>query len=227
MLGTVLSLLLSPMALGFAENPSAEEPASDAAFRGEPFRSLQAEALQRFPDLSAEEAVRLVRENFRHVYANCVKESRFLVKPNNQRIAARTLEILRLQRDLSRTLARARRSLAARAEPTRGRAASIQVSLVREAGRTGRKIRDIFRENFLDMSHASFQMTLGTGRNSFLMFLLEAERINRLLSQEMERYFLRDRPGIVAVGDYERPSIGVLGDALAKLAKISEEQLDR
>ncbi len=194
--------------------------------RGEAFRQLEIELLQRNPGMSPENAAQLLAENFRHLYVNCVKESGFLVKPSSQRIASLTLELLRQQRELEDILVRARRSLALAADPSGGRMASLKLGLIREARQKGRKIRDIFRQNFLDSSQASFQMTMArSGDTAFLTFVMEGERINRLLNQEMERYFFGARPGVVAVRDYQRASISVLGEALTQLAKASEEKL--
>ncbi len=200
---------------------AAEVPPPDAAFAGEPFRRLELEAHRRHPELAPEAAARLMRENFEHVYANCIRRGRFLVKPGRERIAARAVELIEWNERVAELLADARKLLAL-SEPG---AEARRADLVREVGRTGKAMRDLFRGHFEELSPAAFQITWARERRAFLLFVLEAERIHRLMSSAIDRYFFRARPGVISVDDYERAPIPVLAEALRQLARLCEDQL--
>ncbi len=208
-----------------AEAPRAPLPGSA---RAEPdsFRQLEAEAQKLHPGLTSEEAVRLVQENFRNLYANRVKEQRFLVKPSAERIAARTAELIRLNHDLAGLLARGRRMVVTSPPSHSGRERSQQRTLIQEIGGTSRKIRDMFRDYFLDLNDTPFRFTLASkGDGAFRMFLLEAGRIQRQLHRELGRYFLGSRPGVVSVQEFGQPSVPVMAEALVQLSKLSQERI--
>ncbi|MFQ5930468.1 MAG: hypothetical protein ACE5MK_12295, partial [Acidobacteriota bacterium] len=102
--------------------------------------------------------------------------------------------------------------------------------LVRQTENLAKELRDTFQQYFLDIHESSYTLDVGafeTNYSQFVHYIVLSERLNRLLTEEVERYFLNPAPGVVEISEYGDVSITVLSECLQRVSTFTEERLRR
>lgn len=185
---------------------------------------LHQEARKRFRDLSEEELAQLVDANLRFILHNQLNQAHFLVTPDAQRVVDRMVRVLQLTEEIAALLQEGR-SLAVQKA-----GASEQEALMRSAGQLARELGRSFGEYFLDLSAAPYQLRVPQGRDgeiTFVHYLIQFDRISRLLTRRVEDYFFSSVPGSVQLSHFDESSVTVLSESLMRLSEIAERRMSR
>lgn len=171
---------------------------------------------------SEPECEQLIRLNFKHLYFNALQTDRFIIMPKPDKVLQRMSKVFSLAAELRRALDEAHRLSDSRAELVELRHAAKKI------GQCGSGIFDTFHDFFKEDTIGTFQMDLATesgGRAKFSEYLGTCEHISSLLEQELERYFLNPRPGVIEVSTFRSCSIPVLSLSLQRLSLNFEKSL--
>lgn len=226
-----LPLVVLGSLLSVANGQPAFDGASDSR-RGEysptfdevDFPAIEERARHRDLAVRGERLETLVRRNFSYVFWNCVDQKRFLAPPPPKRVAQSMLEVLDLNQRLTSLLVDARQLASVPKWVNGGPQVSDSQRLMRELREVAKDLKDAFRKSFVDMRRSRYQVAVPLPREPrprFLAFVVQAERINRSLTEQVDDYFFNANPGAVKVKDFEEASVAVLAEALAKLCEMS------
>lgn len=166
------------------------------------------------------ELEKLFNFNMRFVYSNKYRREQFLVDPGPQRFVQTILRILELNEQLDGLIVEGRRLTAGmekREVRKKGR------KLVRDISEIAREIKDVFSENFFELHGSTVQVAFvkKRGVEALQFYLVQANRINLLLTERLNEYFFGTAPGAVSVPDYQKATVNVLAQALIKLGELN------
>lgn len=165
--------------------------------------------------LSEEDLHLLIRQNIQFILFNKMNDSRFLVHPGAQRVADRILAILTLTDELGELILEGRRAAA----DSRSRDYRRVVNGIRDKAR---ELRKGFNGYFVELHASQFVLQIPKFQDEsvqFVHYIVQTDRIHRLLRKKLEEYFLSARPGQIGVSKYQETSIDVLCESLDKLSK--------
>lgn len=186
------------------------------------FAPLLEEAQKRTLGLSPSELEKLIHSNFRFIFFNKVNKKNFLINPDPHQVVEKTVAILQLHERLE-ALIREGRKLA-----VGGSSSERKGQLVREIGDAAKKLGQIFRDYFLDLHPASYRLSFRSFEThdvQFVHYLIQSDRINRLLSQELDHYFFNPAPGAIDISEFDDYSVGILSESIVRLSSLTERNL--
>ncbi len=157
----------------------------------------------------------LVRDNFRFIYFNALREDLFLSMPKPEKVAGRIARVFELSEEI-RTLVDQGRRLPA-ACPATGRK-ELADRLARSSEELYTTVHDFFAEGHVSRYECKVGVVHGTDRPLFSDYLDECVEICEMLDRELVRYFLNPVPGVIRLSDYESVSIEVLSVTLRRLS---------
>ena len=229
MLRTLVSAIVCLSAFGGAlaqihQLPHQRQGWSGPDFSKVDFSGIEAEIRVRMPGEDPAQLTLLARRNLQYLFFNRLNRSRFLALPSPQDVAERVSMLLRLNREISRSIGNGKTFL----QPTAPRPKiSQQRQLIREIEGTTKRLRQQFGEFFLEPVDSSFSFSMPISKKDFrfLHFVHQADRINQHLTQEMDGYFLAESPGSIHFSDYQKVTITVLTESLLRLCKLSRKVL--
>lgn len=186
------------------------------------FSSLIEEAQKRKLGLTENQLENLVEANFRFIFFNKLNKRNFLVTPEPEQVVEKTVAILRLNGQLETLIREGRKLAVSEGSPFQ------KGQLVRDMAETARRLGQIFRDYFLEIHESSYRITFRSfdSRNlQFVHYLIQSDRINRLISQELDHYFFDPAPGAIDLTEYDDYSIAILSDSVLKLSTLIEKKL--
>lgn len=167
------------------------------------------------PALLEEDLHLLIRHNIQFILFNKMNDSRFLVHPGAQRVADRILVILTLADELEELIQEGRRAAA----DSRSGDYRRLVDRIRD---TARELRRSFNGYFVELHASQFVLQIPKLQDEsvqFVHYIVQTDRIYRLLRKQLEDYFLSASPGQIGVTKYQESSIEVLCESLEKLSR--------
>ncbi len=183
---------------------------------------LEEEVRKRGLDIPDDQLSNQLRRNFRFIFVNKLNTQRFLVRPTPERVAQSILAILTAESRMRDLLTEARELHGSRGGPTEPHPRPDCRRNVDQITRATQELRKLFRENFVEVKSATFNINLPGKRgvqDPVPMYLNQAERIHIMLKSRIDRYFFGPAPGSVSVADFEDVSVSVLADALIQLGR--------
>jgi hypothetical protein len=185
---------------------------------------LYLKARERYPFLDEHELASRVKMNIKYIFHNRLNRERFLVAPSPELIIGQIHSILELNDELRRLTDNGRAMLMKETEPEQFGALAL------EMGRTAGELKDSFEGFFLEGGKSEYVLQYPKTEPisaQFVHFILQSEKINRMLSQRLGDFFFGASPGAIALDDYGRSSILVLSESLCKLSQLVERDISR
>ncbi|MBI4445856.1 MAG: hypothetical protein HY645_08085 [Acidobacteria bacterium] len=183
---------------------------------------LLAHASRRNPGISEKELQDRVASNFRFILFNSLNKKNFLISPDPQTVVEKSVAVLELHEQLTGLLEEGRRLV------RHDGSAEKKEELVARIGETARGLRQTFRHYFLDSHPMSYVMhfyVFGNERAQFVHFLIQTEKVNRMLARELDHYFFNPAPGSVELSEFSSFSIPALSESIAKLSDLTRKKL--
>lgn len=203
-------------------SPDKDKRADRLALHQLDFGPLLQEAGKRQLGLSESELRELVLSNFRFIFFSKLNVRNFLVTPDPKQVMDQVVFLFQLNGQLEEMIREGRKLVVSH------KAGSEREQLVRDIGLAARRIGRLFREYFLDLHHHAYRLTFRTFETKeiqFVHYLIQLDRINRLLGQELEHYFFNPAPGAVDLNEYDDYSIAILTNSILKLSTLTEKRL--
>lgn len=197
-----------------------------ARFDDVDYAGLEDQARKRRLDIPESAIARRVRRNFQHVFMNCLNRQRFLAEPSPREVAGKVETILDLNDRLNSLVVEGRRLAVDEDSMAEAESGNRRRALMREMERTADELKKVFSDNFVDLRQASYNVSISRDRSRttrFLLFVLQADRICRTLTDHLNDYFFPAAPGAVAVSDLDDASVEVLAEALVKLCELNRK----
>ena len=163
---------------------------------------------------------RLFSFNMRFVYSNKYRRDRFLVDPGPQQFVETIILILELNERLDGLIVEGRKLVAAQQSPESRKRGK---RLVRDISEIAKELKEVFTENFLELHGSTVEVAFvrRKGVEALKFYLIQAGRINRMLTDRLNEYFFGTAPGAVSVPDYKKATVNVLAQALIKLGELN------
>ena len=190
---------------------------ANLSFEDLDFASLQKQAFQRDLGLSERELDRVIRSNFRFIFLNKLNTDGFLAIPAPQKVVDRMVLVLQLNEQLKSLVQKGRQLAVTRRQEI------VRRQLVRQMGKLAKELQDVFSEYFLEIQRSTYQIRfprLTHTQTRFVHYVIQSDRISRLISQEVDDYFFNPAPEAIELSEYDRVSIKVLSGALHGLSQM-------
>lgn len=184
------------------------------------FTLLVNQARSRDLGLSDEELERLVGSNFQFIFFNRLNTTNFVTTPPPKNVLEKMVNILQLSRELEKAVGEGRK-LVMTANSDKKRK-----TLVRNVRGSAKRLGKMFGEYFLDIRPSPHQISLRRYDSrdvQFTHYLIQLDRLERLLRQELDHYFFNPAPGVVDLSEYYDLSIGTLSKSIIKLSDMTEK----
>ena len=194
------------------------------SFENVDFTLLQEQARRHKPTLACEDLEKLVQSNFQFIFFNKLNTANFLFTPKPQIVVKKIVSILRLNEQLRELVQEGRELVAKKGSDHEKR------QLVRHTGNLAKELRNTFQQYFLDIRESSYTLNVRafeTNYGQFIHYIALSQRLNRLLTEEVEHYFLNPTPGVIEISEYGDVSITVLSECLQRVSTFTEERLRR
>ncbi len=164
-----------------------------------------------------------IRDNFRFIYFNALREDLFLSMPKPEKVANRIARVFELSEQI-RALVDQGRSLPADCPAISRKQLAERLACSSEELYT--TVHDFFAEGHVSRYECRVAVAQGTERPLFSDYLDECEGICEMLDKELVRYFLNPVPGVVRLADYESVSIEVLSVTLHRLSLFVSKSMN-
>lgn len=191
------------------------------------FGSIPADVQVRNTALSERAFAYLLERNLRFIYYNKLNRSRFLVAPDAGYLVDKIAFLYRSNEEIGQMLESALVFL------TRGEGEEVDRAELRHIVgglmRVNDTMKDEFESCFLDSHGSSYALQLpatGNLRVRLTLLLVESRHINRMVSRELDGYFLNESPGAVSLASYGRASLVTLMHSLRKAMKGIEDTIN-
>lgn len=181
-------------------------------------------AAKRNAGLPEKELAKLVAANFRFIFFNKVNNRNFLMNPPPEHVVDRMVQILQLNSQIGFLIREGRRMVIG------GAPGEDKLKVIREIGQLGKKLGQVFREYFMDIRHSSYRLHIHSFDDVavvFVHYLIQLDRINRHLGQEIDHYFFNPAPGAIDLSEYQDYSVATLCESIVKLSTLAERGLGR
>jgi hypothetical protein len=195
---------------------------AEFSFEDVNMRPLFEKARRRYPSLSESELAPRIRMNMRYIFYNRLNRNRFLVAPSPESFIQQISTIFDLSEELQQLMGRGRRLLME--EPQPGRYNRLAREVRKKAGQLKRSFQDFFVEG----SYSRYVLEYPKAQPAsakFTHFILQSEKINKVLAERLDDFFFGASPGAVSLDAYRRSSILVLSESLCRLSRLAEEEI--
>ena len=180
------------------------------------------EGLSRGVQLSEEDLGKVVDLNFRTIYYYRLNKLAFVVTPKS--LMEKMVRLLQLNTRVE-TLIGEGRTLTAK-----GNSEKQRRKVVRDISDSAKKLDKMFRVHFVDMRSSPYRVVFRRQDSKdilFIHYLIQLDQVNRVLGQELDRYFFSLEPQVVELSEFSDSSISTLSKSIVKLSLLADEGLRR
>lgn len=185
---------------------------------------LMNEGLSRGLGLSEKDLKKVVDSNFRFILFNRLNEWSFAVVPPPELLMEKIVKVLQLNARIGTLIQEGRRLVA------RGNSGREERKVVRDVADSAKKLGKIFQGHFLDLRDSPYRFNF-RGHEAkdvlFIHYLLQLDRLNRMLGQQLDDYFFNPAPGVVDLSEFDESSINTLSKSIMELSSLADEGLRR
>ncbi len=185
---------------------------------------LMNEGLSRGLGLSEKDLEKVVGSNFRFILFNRLNESSFAVSPPPKLLMEKIVKILQLDTRIGTLIQEGRRLAAS------GNSGREERKMVRDVADSAKKLGKIFQDYFLDLRDSPYQFNFRGHKARdvlFIHYLLQLDRLNRRLGQQLDDYFFNPAPGVVDLSEFDESSISTLSKSIVELSSLTDKGLRR
>lgn len=225
------TFVLSCLAAAASAQPAAgqrnvprEFRASRASFDNIDYTNLSLLARRRRPQLSPENARRLVEGNVQFIFFNLLNRRSFLVTPTPRNMVSKIESILEVDAKRSKLISSGVRL--SREEPTKKEMKHFIRDLIKLSKNLQRQFETYFRDN-VDSTLTLGHYRMDSAPGEFAHYVRQCEELSQLLTARLDQYFFNAAPAEIDVAVYGSHSIVVLCQSIQRLSKRVEESLDR